>query len=209
MTVNYKKITIIALIFGIILCSIVFFTIRKNKKITNYPPSGNTIIAFGDSLVKGVGSTNGNDFVTLLSKQSGEPIINMGISGNTSIDGLNRIDTVNIKDPKIVLLLLGGNDFLRKVPLEQTFKNIDDIVISLQKNGAVVILLGVPSGILLDQYDENFEKIAKSRGTLYVPNVLSGILGHVEYMSDAIHPNDLGYKKIADKIYPVLKKSLK
>lgn len=198
------------IIIGIALIGVVlFFIFRKSPDITNYPPEGKTIVAFGDSLVEGVGATAGNDFPSLLSKKSGVPIINMGTPGDTSAEGLARVEEVNKQDPKIVLVLLGGNDFLRKIPREETFKNVDDIVVKLQSEGAVVILLGIQGGILSDQYDEYFEKIAEERGALYVPNVLSGLFGHNEFMSDAIHPNNAGYEKIAEKIYPVLLKALK
>ncbi len=202
-----KKIIIVILI-TVTLAGILFFVFKKDRPITNYPPQGKTIVAFGDSLVEGVGATAGNDFISLLSYEIGEPIINMGVSGNTSADGLARVDKVNAQDPKIVLLLLGGNDFLRKIPIEETFKNIDDIVIKLQSEGAVVILLGIRGGILSDKFDERFEEIADSRDTLYVPNVLDGLLTRPELMEDSIHPNDAGYKKIADKILPVLKQVL-
>ena len=158
-------------------------------------------------MVEGVGATAGNDFVSLLSKKIGEPIINMGVPGNTSADGLARVEEVTKENPKVVLVLFGGNDFLRKVPKKETFKNIDDIILRLQAGGAVVVILGIKGGILSDQYDEYFEDIAEKRNTLYVPNVLAGLLGHAEFMSDEIHPNDIGYKKIADKIYPILKKA--
>lgn len=200
-----KKIIIILAV--IVVINILFFIFRKSPTITNYPPEGKTIIAFGDSLVEGLGASAGNDFPSFLSKKIGEPIINMGISGNTSAHGLSRVETVNKEDPKVVLVLFGGNDFLQKITIEETFKNVDEIVVKLQSEGAVVILLGVKGGLLSDQYDQHFEDIAKNRGALYVPNVLSGLIGHSEYMSDAIHPNGRGYKKIAEKIYPVLKEA--
>lgn len=203
---NMQKITLI--ILGLVLVvSTLFFIFKKSPTITNYPSRGTTIIAFGDSLVEGVGATTGNDFVSLLAQKISQPIINMGVAGNTTSDGLGRVEMINREDPKVVLLLLGGNDFLRKVPIEETFKNIDDIVVKIQSKGAVVVLLGIQGGILSDKYDEHFEDIAEKRGTLYVPNVLDGIIGHGELMDDAIHPNDKGYKKIADKIYPILKKA--
>ncbi|OGI60403.1 hypothetical protein A2641_00010 [Candidatus Nomurabacteria bacterium RIFCSPHIGHO2_01_FULL_37_25] len=201
---------IITIVFVVILVTgTLFFIFKKSPKITNYPGKGKTIIAFGDSLVKGNGATTGNDFSSVLSRLLGVPIINMGIPGNTSADGLSRLESVNIEDPKIVMILFGGNDFLQKVKVEETFKNLDDIVVKIQNSGAVVILLGIKGGLLSDQYNEYFEDIAQNRGTFYVPNVLSGLIGHSEYMSDAIHPNDAGYKKIAEKIYPVLQKALK
>ncbi len=186
----------------------IFLLFKKDPAITNFPSRGTSLIAFGDSLVEGVGATKDNDFVSILSKLIGQPIINMGVSGNTSKNGLDRIDTVTSQKPKVVLVLLGGNDFLRKIPKAETFKNIDDVVFKIQQSGAVVILLGVRGGILTDQYEEQFENIADNRGALYVKDVLDGIITNQKYMSDAIHPNDAGYKKIAEKVEPALKKAL-
>jgi len=203
-----KKIIILIFFTGTAIGAL-FFILRKSPTITNYPPEGKTIIAFGDSLVEGVGATRRNDFPSLLENMIGEPIINLGIAGDTSERGLVRVESVNKEDPRVVLVLFGGNDFLQKVPITETFKNIDDIVVKLQKEGAVVVLLGVKGGLLSDQYAKYFEDIAKARGTLYVPNVLAGLIGHGEFMSDGIHPNDAGYKKIAEKIHPIFMKVLK
>ncbi|MEK7375798.1 MAG: hypothetical protein AABZ57_01340, partial [Candidatus Margulisiibacteriota bacterium] len=74
--------------------------------------------------------------------------------------------------------------------------------------GAVVIILGVRGGVLSDHFDERFEKVAKNRGALYVSDVLDGLLAHNEFMSDGIHPNDLGYEKIAQRVLPLLQKAL-
>jgi lysophospholipase L1-like esterase len=199
---------IIIILSVLLVAGALFYFFKKSPTITNYPSGGKTVVAFGDSLVEGVGATAGNDFPSLLSKMIGQPIVNMGVSGNTSADGLARVEEVNAQDPKVVLVLFGGNDFLRKVPIAETFKNIDEIVARLEAGGAVVVLLGVKGGILTDQYADHFEAIAKARGALYVPNVLAGLLGHNDLMSDGIHPNDAGYKKIADKIYPILKRGL-
>ena len=132
----------------------------------------------------------------------------MGIKGQTSSQGLARINSVIDLDPKVVMVLFGGNDYLHDMPLEVTFKNIDDIVAILQEFGAIVVLLGIQGGILTDPYSEEFRKIAIRRGALYVPSVLEGIIGEDHLMSDEVHPNNIGYTMIADKIYPVLKKAL-
>src|SRR5688500_11781318 len=79
------------------------------------------IVAFGDSLVVGVGAAPGNDFVSLLSARIDEPIINLGRSGDTTEKALARISEVINEKPALVIVLLGGNDYLRKVPIDQTF----------------------------------------------------------------------------------------
>ena len=196
------------LLIGILIIGGAIFLRERSVPITNYPSSGDAVVAFGDSLIEGVGATAGGDLVTQLSKKIGEPIVNLGIAGNTTAQGLARVDRVLEYKPKVVIVLLGGNDFLRKVRKEETFKNLDTIVTKIQDAGAVVVLLGVQGGVLGDPYKEEFESLAKRRGTVYVPNVLRGLMGRSEYMADAVHPNNTGYAKIAERIAPEIKKVL-
>ena len=107
---NMQKVIII-IVVALLLIGALFFIFKKPPTITNYPSQGKTIVAFGDSLVEGIGATMGNDFSSLLSKLIGEPIINMGVAGNTSNDGLLRVESVNAQDPKVVMVLFGGNDY--------------------------------------------------------------------------------------------------
>ncbi len=199
----------IILIFGIMLVGAAFFFFKPDAKITNYPSSGDSVVAFGDSLIEGVGATPGNDLVSQLSKKIGEPIINLGVAGNTTEQGLARVDRIAEYKPKVVIVLLGGNDFLRKVPKAETFKNLDAIITKIQSLGAVVMLLGIQGGVLGDPYENEFENLAKAKGTVYVSNVLEGLIGDTRYMADAVHPNDAGYAKIVERITPELKKVLK
>ncbi len=196
------------LIFGIILVIAGFFFFKPAIKITNYPSSGDSVVAFGDSLIEGVGATTGNDLVSQLSKKIGEPIVNLGIAGNTTEEGLARVDRIREFKPKVVIVLLGGNDYLKKVPKAETFKNLNAIITKIQSTGAVVVLLGIQGGLLGDPYENEFENLAKAKGTVYVSNVLEGLVGNMKYMSDAIHPNDAGYAKIVQRVYSELKKVL-
>ncbi|MCX6703569.1 MAG: GDSL-type esterase/lipase family protein [Candidatus Zambryskibacteria bacterium] len=198
----------ILLTFGIVLMVALFFFFKPATKITNYPSSGDSIVAFGDSLIEGVGATEGNDLVSQLSKKIGEPIINLGIAGNTTEEGVARVDRIAEYKPKVVLVLLGGNDYLRKVPKAETFKNLETIVTKVQSMGAVVVLLGVQGGVFTDPYEDLFEDLAKKKGVVYVSNVLEGLIGNQKYMSDAVHPNDAGYAKIVERVYPQLDKAL-
>ncbi len=181
-----------------------FFNIQ-NPSLKNYPPRNNTIVAFGDSLIEGYGSTEGNDFVSLLSTKLKRPIKNLGISGNTSRDGIDRVNQVVFSSPGTVILLFGGNDYLLSISKEETFNNLRQIINKLQSNGAFVVLVGVQGGIFNDGFKEYFEKLAKETGVLYVPNVLLGLFGDPDYMFDVVHPNDAGYEKIADKVYGYIK----
>lgn len=176
--------------------------------VTNYPSAGTDIIAFGDSLVAGTGSTDGRNFVSLLAQSTGRPIINLGVPGDTTADGLARMRELDAYKPKVVLLLLGGNDYLKRIPQEQTFANLAAIIKDIQSRGAVVILLGVRGGLFGDHFSSGFKKLASTYHTAYVPDVLDGLFGESKYMSDQIHPNDAGYAVIAARIAPVLQKLL-
>ncbi len=180
----------------------------SSDEITNYPSEGTTIVAFGDSLIEGVGATTGNDLVSQLERGIGQPIVNLGVSGDRTTDGLQRIDTVIDQDPKVVLLLLGGNDAIQNVPLETTRANLDTIISQIHESGSVVVLLGVRGGILGDSYKSMYEDLAEVHGTLYVSDVLSGVFGRPNLMADPIHPNNEGYRKIYERVLPVLESAL-
>lgn len=173
-------------------------------KITNYPSRGTDIVAFGDSLVEGVGATAGHDFVSLLEERIGQPIMNLGHSGDTTADGLLRIHELDDYHPKVVLLLLGGNDHLRQIPSTETFQNLEALIENIHARGSIVLLLGVRGGLLGDPFDAKFEELQATYRTAFVPNVLRGLFGDAHYMADTIHPNDAGYAVIADRVYPVL-----
>ncbi len=192
----------------VIAAAVGLFFIFKDPAVPHTPLRNGPIVAFGDSLIYGYGSTGGG-FVSILSQQINRPIVNMGINGNTTQDGLNRIDAVLAKKPSVVLVLLGGNDFLRKVPEEQTFTNLGAIIEKLQADGVAVVLLGVQGGVFTDPYKSKFEGLADKYDVAYVPNVLDGLIGNKELMYDQIHPNDAGYKKLADKVFPTLNAVLK
>lgn len=167
------------------------------------PTREGPIVALGDSLVYGVGSSGGG-FVKILEERIGEPIVNKGVPGDTAADGLARLGEVIALKPRIVILLLGGNDYLKRVSPEETFANLAAIIERLEDDGATVLLLGVRGGIFRDNFAERYEALARRYDTAHVRDVLDGTLGDARYMDDRIHPNDAGYRIIAEKVYPVL-----
>ncbi len=187
----------------------IFFRSGGSPVVKNYPSSGIDIIAFGDSLVFGTGATKPeNNFVSVLSKKLNLPIVNLGVPGNTTTDGLARISDLDKYNPKIVLLLLGGNDRLRRFPEEQSIANLTSIIENIQNRGAIVVLLGVRGNLLGNSFEKQLEKLAEKYQTAYVSDVLGGLFGNSKYMFDTIHPNDAGNAVIADRIYPVILKLL-
>lgn len=190
--------------------SVFYFAYQSQNKITNFPSSGTDIIAFGDSLVLGVGSTQPGGFVRILSKDLDIPIINLGVSGDTTHSALDRVGQISKHNPKVVILLLGGNDFLGRVSKEETFDNLDRIIESIHLSGAVVLLVGLEDDKAAggERHRELFEKLVRTRKTAYVADVLDGIFGRPEFMSDDLHPNDRGYRLMADRIEPILREVL-
>ncbi len=170
------------------------------------PTNGQSIIVFGDSLVAGRGASTGQDFVSVLSRRLGASIVNAGRSGNTTGAALARLDRdVLALNPRIVVVLLGGNDYLRRVPTEETFANLGDIVDRIRQRGAAVVVVGVGVGLITDPYREEYEALARRTSAGLVPDILDGIIGHADLMFDSIHPNDRGYAIIADRLEPVLR----
>lgn len=173
------------------------------------PTAGSTVVAFGDSLVEGHGASAGRDFVSVLSQRLGIPIVNAGRGGDTTATALRRLDTdVLARDPRIVIVLLGGNDILRRVPAEATFTNLGTIVERIRERGAAVVLVGLSVGWFTDPYGREYARLAERTSAAYVPDILDDILHDRTRMADAIHPNDEGYRIMADRIEPVLEELL-
>lgn len=207
--VNHPRIKWL-LIIGITASIIAGFYLYSQKyEIANLNSPSSAIVAFGDSLVQGVGATPETNFVALLSNAINKPIINLGVSGDTTEKALQRINEIYTYNPRLVIVLLGGNDFLRKIPADEMFRNLGIIVDDIQSHGAAVLLLGVRGGLLYDSYDSRFRKFARIHKTGFVPNVLDGLIGEPKLMYDAIHPNATGYSLIAKKVLPVLTEMLK
>lgn len=200
---------IVAVVAAVLVGLGVYWYFLDTGAVRNYPSKGTDIIAFGDSLVAGVGASPGRDFVSLLSEKIGRPIVNLGVSGDTTADGLARLSELDAYNPKVVILLFGGNDYLRRVPQVRTFENLTEMVEAIQAKRAIVVLLGIRGGLLNDHFDTEFEKLQNTHDTAYVSDVLDGLIGKQEYMSDEIHPNDAGYARIAGRVYPVLAPLLK
>jgi lysophospholipase L1-like esterase len=206
---NAKSIHKFLVIVGVLAIALIWQTMggfSKQYPITNFPPKGTNIIALGDSLTVGVGaSSKEKGYVSILEQRFNITIQNEAISGDTTHGALARLERdVLSKQPDIVMILLGSNDYLRQEPIRETFKNLHAIITSIQKKGAVVILIGARGGILGDTFKEDFTTLAHSTGSAFVPGVLDDILGNTKLMTDEIHPNDAGYLKMADKIAPTL-----
>ncbi len=198
---QHEKVTLILILIVVGFFILLYFIRNQSPKIINFPSERTVVIAFGDSLIEGVGGTD-NGFINHLENLVNYDIENMGVSGETTRDALARVKKVIDKSPRIVLISLGGNDFLQRRPAAEVKQDLNKIVSQIQDSGSMVVILGVPG------YRNLHRDVAEAQRSAYVSNILSGLITNPQYMSDAVHPNDEGYKKIAKKIQPVLEKLL-
>jgi lysophospholipase L1-like esterase len=189
-----------------VIAALLYWWINRPPVPINLPPTATgPWIAFGDSLTEGYGATEGNAYPALLSRNLGVPIVNLGVSGDTTADALKRLDAVARQQPRVVLLCLGGNDALNQMPQARTLANLGAIIDRLQAEGSFVVLIGIRSASFRDRNEKPFARLAREKRVLYVPDFLEGLAFKPVYMSDAIHPNDEGYKRFAERLAKVLR----
>ena len=166
---------------------------------------GENIICFGDSLTYGTGAARNMSYPAQLSEMVGQPIINVGIPGNTTADALKRLEEdVLEKSPRMVLITLGGNDMKNGIDKNIAFKNLREIVSAIQAKEALVVVGGVKLLFWDRGYEKEYKKLAEDTGIILIPNVLKGLIGHDDLMSDAIHPNAAGYKIMAERFHEAI-----
>ena len=169
--------------------------------VKNLESRGSSIITFGDSLTAGYGAPEGEDYPSRLASRLGVDLLNAGVSGDTTESALARIEPdVLSNNPRIVIVGLGGNDFLRQVPIATTEANLREIVRRVQSAGAMVVLLGFRFPSLTASYEKMYERVADDEGCLLIPDLLDGILSDPSLKSDEIHPNGRGYEVMAERV---------
>lgn len=178
--------------------------------IKNLDSRGSSIICFGDSITYGVGASEGENYPAYLSILLKKDVINAGASGDGTADALGRLERdVLTKDPYIVIVEFGGNDFLRGIPKGDTLKNLKEMISRIQDEGAMVVLCDVSSGFLLSGYRRDYGRLARETGSIFVPALLEEILTDGSLRYDEIHPNMKGYEIIAKKLHEVIKRYMR
>ena len=177
------------------------------------------IVCFGDSITAGFGLDAGQSFPDLLQKDldaRGKKyrVVNMGVSGDTTQDGLARAAIAVSEKPAIVLVELGGNDGLRGIPIAITQSNLAQMIEAFQAAGAKVVLAGMTLPPNYGpQYIAQFEKAYRDLAVKYrvklIPFLLEGVGGHTEFMQrDGLHPNAEGAKKVEALVMGALERML-
>lgn len=173
-------------------------------------PAGSTILALGDSLTAGYGADAEAAYPAVLAGLTGWQIINGGVSGNTSAQALARLPALMRRQPQLVLVSIGGNDFLRKVPEADTRSNIRQIVQQIKAAGVPAVLVAVPyftTGALFGRLSEHpmYEELAAELNVPLLKGAWAEVLGDKKLKSDQIHANAQGYRVFAEKMWAFLK----
>lgn len=173
----------------------------------NLDSPGSTIVCLGDSITAGVGAGPGEAYPDLLARRLGADVINAGVPGDTAADGLARLDEVLDADPWLVIVELGGNDILRRVPPERTEEALRSILDRLLAARVVPVLVEIEAP-LAASYAKIFDRLDDDYDIPIVEGVLGEILTDSSLKSDTIHPNSRGYEVLAaalvDELEPIL-----
>lgn len=171
------------------------------------------IVAFGDSLSAGYGLRPKDAFPAQLQKQlkaAGHNVVvsNGAVSGDTTADGLQRLDWAVPDDTDAVILELGGNDALRGIDPKQTRANLEKIIAALKKRNIPVLLAGMMSPAnwgdhYSDEFDAIFPELAKEHGLVFYPFFLEGVVFDPKLnLDDGMHPTGKGVAEIVKRIMP-------
>lgn len=172
---------------------------------------GAVVLAFGDSVTYGTGAGQGEDYPRQLARHSGWKVINAGIPGDTAGAAKSRIEALLQKtDPELVIIELGGNDFLRRRSENEVKEDLRAILHAVRTSGAIPVLVGVPElsiwratiGRLSDS--AIYGELAREEEVLLVGSVFSSVLSDAALRTDRIHPNAEGYRVLADGIADAL-----
>lgn len=166
------------------------------------------VLAFGDSLTYGTGAGESESYPAQLSQIIGRAVVRAGVPGEVTADGLARLpEALEEHRPRLVLLLHGGNDLLRRLPKSQAADNVRAMIRLAKGRGADVVLIGTPEPGITVTPPAFYAEIAKEFGIPYEDGAVGRILRNAAQKSDPIHPNALGYRVLAESVAELLRKS--
>ncbi len=167
-----------------------------------------TILAFGDSLTRGTGAPGDASYPSVLADLSGRRVVNAGLPGELSADGLSRLPALlEAERPALMVLCHGGNDMLRKRNVSAAAANVRAMIDLARSRGVDVLLVGVPKPGLLMGTAGFYSDVAREAGVPAELDVIADVLSDAALKSDPIHPNAAGYAAIARAIHRVLQSS--
>lgn len=165
------------------------------------------LLAFGDSLTFGYGASAEQSYPAQLSELININVINAGISGELSGSGLTRLEALlELHKPQLLLLCHGANDMIQKRDLNIMADNLKKMISLAKERNIQVVLIAVPRPWLILSPLKQYQQVADDMQIVLENNILTEILQQPKYHSDMIHPNGLGYQKIAQAIANLLDK---
>ena len=175
----------------------------KRRNRSQAIPEGSAVLALGDSLTYGYGAAPTAAYPVQLATLTGWKVINGGVSGDTTADALARLPELMRQHPKLVIISIGGNDFLRKLPESTTRANIGKILQTVQTASIPAVLVAIPHftvGALFGKLSDHplYHEIAEQYQIPLLSGAWSEILGDKDLKSDQIHANVEGYRKFAE-----------
>ena len=168
-----------------------------------------TILAFGDSLTHGTGAEPDESYPAVLEQLIGHPVVNAGVPGELSREGLKRLPGL-LEQYRPVLLLLchGGNDLLRRESTDELANNLRRMIELAQGQNIEVVLLGVPKPkLFLMESEPLYGEVAKAMQIPLEPDVIPLVESDNDLKSDQIHPNAIGYRRIAESVADLLEEA--
>lgn len=200
------KVTLIT--FLVLICIVFLVVLKKNENNSDLVPlkEKRVILAFGDSLTYGFGANYESSYPKLIEKKTGFQVINAGINGELSGEGLKRLpNLLREYKPDIVILCHGGNDIINRLPASQLKDNLLTMIQLIEQSGAEILFIGVPDfGLFSFDTHEVYKEIADEKDLLYEEKVLTEIALDHSLKSDYVHPNERGYELMANTFIEIL-----
>jgi len=176
-------------------------------KLSRLAPDA-VVLAFGDSLTFGTGAAEAESYPAQLERLIGRKVVRAGVPGEVSAHALARLPAaLEEHQPGLLVLCIGGNDFLRNLGKVQVAENVRRMVSMAKARGADVLLIGTPEKGFTVTPPAFYADIAKQTGIPYEGKVVGEILRSAELKSDPIHPNARGYRLIAERVAALLRKA--
>lgn len=197
------------LVFGllIIMASAVLMACSSGAKTPSLAKDA-VILAFGDSLTFGTGATPAESYPAVLERLVGRRVVNSGVPGEITGEGLSRLPKVLEEyNPALLILCHGGNDMLRNLDKQKTAENLRAMIRLAQERGIAVVIISVPSPGLALSPPSFYRETAAEMNIPFDDKTLAMVLSDRSLKSDYIHPNAAGYNKLAESISDLLKKS--
>ena len=186
------------------------------KALAAGPP---VVTLLGDSIVAGYGLARGEALparlqAALNARGVAARVRAAGVSGDTTADGLARVDFSVQPDTRLCVVALGGNDLLQGLDPRLTRANLDQIVTRLQRRGVTVLIAGIAAPPVIGAgyaraFDSAFAAVARARHVGLYRDLLAGVSGHAQLIQhDGVHPNAAGAAVIARRLAPVIVREL-